>query len=185
HDLAAELAQGGPLGVETAVDYVMQALQAIAEAHAKGIVHRDLKPANLFLTRRADGTPLVKVLDFGIAKALAVSPTATHAGGDSSGSLPFAGSPPYMSPEQIRSSKEIDARGDVWSMGVILYELLTGRLPFAADEVGGVLAAVLTERPAPLRAHRADLPGELDRAVLACLEKEVDRRTASVADLAA
>jgi len=182
HDLAQEVARRGPLAVDVAIDYVMQTLQAIAEAHSKGIVHRDLKPSNLFLTRRADGTPLVKVLDFGIAKARAADPSTTLAGSDSSGSMPL-GSPHYVSPEQIRNSKDVDARSDVWSMGVILYELLTGRPPFTADEVGGVLASVLTDRPKPMREQRPELPAELDRIVLACLAKDVERRTQSVAEL--
>jgi serine/threonine-protein kinase len=99
--------------------------------------------------------------------------------------MPFVGSPHYMSPEQIRSSRDVDMRSDVWSIGIILYEFLTGRPPFRADEVGGVLAAVLTERAKPLRDHRPELPAELDRIVLACLEKDVDRRTKSVADVGA
>ena len=135
----------------TAVDYLMQALQAIAEAHAKGVVHRDLKPSNLFLTRRADGTPLVKVLDFGIAKAVSETSDGSHLSDTLTGASGFLGSPSYMSPEQIRNARQVDARSDVWAIGVILHELLTARFPFEAGTTTELLAAVLTEAPVRLR----------------------------------
>src|SRR6185295_7457724 len=126
-DLASLLAHGGPLQVPIACDYILQACVGVAEAHALSIVHRDLKPANLFLTRRTDGAPLIKVLDFGIAKAQ----------GDASFSLTqtasVLGSPGYMSPEQLRSSRDVDLRSDIWSLGVILYELVVGRPPFTGE----------------------------------------------------
>ena len=114
-----------PLPLTTAVEYVLQACVALAEAHAAGIIHRDLKPANLFVTRRLDGGPLVKVLDFGIAKAL-TEPGAhlTHQSA--------MGSPGYMSPEQIQSARDVDARTDIWALGVTLYQLLRVRATSSA-----------------------------------------------------
>lgn len=174
-----DVAEQGPLSITDAVDFVLQAAEALAEAHALGIVHRDIKPANLWLGRRSDGSPLVKVLDFGISK---LAPTA---GGDSKLTETSAvfGSPTYMSPEQIRSSKKVDARTDVWSLAVVLYELLTGRQPFEAETSGGVLASISADPPIPFLPRRPDSPPALDRAILACLEKDVSRR-ASLAALA-
>lgn len=182
HDLAEELDKRIQLPTYAAVDYLLQASEAIAEAHALGIVHRDLKPANLFLTRRVDGSPLIKVLDFGISKALideegqpASSLTATQA---------LIGSPQYMSPEQVRKPKTVDGRSDVWALGVILYELLTGRQPFAGDVAMSVLAAVVSDPVPPIRELRPDVPLELERVILRCLEKKPEARYQSVAELA-
>ena len=171
----------GPLAVSDAVDFLLQAGEALAEAHAAGIVHRDLKPSNLWLSARPDGSPLVKVLDFGISKLSA------HAPGDPklTETQSTFGSPTYMSPEQIRSAKKVDHRTDVWALGVVLHELLTGKLPFEADTVSGVLAAVSADPPIPLRALRPDAPPEVEAAILACLQKDVSRRCGSVAELAA
>jgi serine/threonine-protein kinase len=128
-DLARELFTNGGLEVPTAVDYLLQACEAVAEAHSLGVIHRDLKPANLFLTRRPDGTPFVKVLDFGISKAI----TPESGGPGDSPSLTAAqallGSPAYMSPEQARKPKSVDFRADIWAFGVILYEFLDGNPP--------------------------------------------------------
>lgn len=178
-DLGQILARG-PLGVTDAVDFLLQAGEALAEAHAAGIVHRDLKPSNLWLAARPDGSPLVKVLDFGISKLSA------HAPGDPklTETQSTFGSPTYMSPEQIRSAKKVDHRTDVWALGVVLHELLTGTLPFEADTVSGVLAAVSADPPVPLRALRPDAPPEVEAAILACLQKDLSRRCGSVAELA-
>ena len=181
-DLGAELRARGPLPIDEAVEYVLQACEAVAQAHAAGIVHRDLKPSNLFLTRRADGSPRVVVLDFGIAKAQ------DHEQGTSlealTGSGAVLGTPSYMSPEQIRSASGVDHRTDVWSLGVILYELLSGQLPFAGGSVSAHLAAIVADPPIPLGAVRPEVPAELQAVVLRCFEKDVERRTASVAALA-
>ena len=135
--------QRGPLPVAEVADYALQALDALAQAHAAGIVHRDLKPANLFLARRHDGTSLVKVLDFGIPKNLA----SAGAAGDDARRAPLLGSPEYMSPEQLRTPRGVDARTDIWSLGVILYELLTGRMPFTGESLGELFMQILGGGP--------------------------------------
>ncbi|MBN2195002.1 MAG: protein kinase [Polyangiaceae bacterium] len=179
-DLSSEIAARGVLPVEEAVSYVLQACEAIAEAHAMGIVHRDLKPANLFLTRRADGSPLVKVLDFGISKSTvgpggAMNLTSTQS---------VMGSPLYMSPEQLKSSKNVDQRTDIWSLGVILHELVAGSPPFHAETVSALIVTVVSDPAPPLRSLRADAPPELEAVVLRCLEKDPARRVPHVGTLA-
>ncbi|MBX3202434.1 MAG: protein kinase [Labilithrix sp.] len=179
-DLGDVVDQGPPLPVADAVDYVMQACEAIAEAHAAGIVHRDLKPKNLFLTRAVHGRPLVKVLDFGISKIEA-------RGGPQEMQLTrtteVIGSPSYMSPEQLRSSRNVDARTDIWALGVILYELLTKRLPFYAETVTELVLVVVTEREPPVRALRPDCPEALEAIVARCLQKQPEHRFQSVVEL--
>jgi len=180
-DLGHLLEQHGPMPVPTAVDLMLQICEAVAAAHALGIIHRDLKPSNFFVTHRADGGLLVKVLDFGISKALAregaPDPRLTE-------TQAVFGSPTYMSPEQIRSSKNVDARTDVWSLGVALFQMLTGKLPFIADTVPGLLASVVADAPFRVSVFAPDVPEELEAIVLACLEKDVSRRIGSAAELA-
>ncbi len=180
-DLGELLQQSGPMAVGDAVGAVLQACEALAEAHAMGIVHRDLKPSNLFITKRKDGSPLVKVLDFGISKASALNSAASGDTPTASGYI--MGSPGYMSPEQVRSAKAADARSDVWSLGVILYELLTGISPFSGETVGDTFARIVSETPAPMRERRPELPEGLSAAVAQCLERNVAQRVQSVADL--
>jgi serine/threonine-protein kinase len=181
-DLSGWLAQKGPLPAEQAVDFVLQACEALAEAHALGIVHRDLKPANLFCIRRADGNLSIKVLDFGISKVTA--PGASSSSPDMTGTTVIVGSPFYMSPEQMFSSRGVDARTDIWSLGVVLFELLTGRAPFLSESMTELVAKVVTE-PAPvLTSLRLDAPPELERVVSRCLEKDRALRFESIAELA-
>jgi serine/threonine-protein kinase len=180
-DLKEVSSRRGPLPITEAVDYLLQACDAVAEAHSLGIVHRDLKPSNLFLTERPDGSPLVKVLDFGISKALQSGERSQL---QMTASAAIMGSPQYMSPEQIRSSKNVDARADVWALGTILHELLTGTPAYVADTVPGLLAMIVADAPPPLSASRPDAPSELEAAILRCLEKDRERRFASVAVLA-
>jgi serine/threonine-protein kinase len=168
------------LPARTAVEYVLQACDAIAEAHALGIVHRDIKPANLFLTRSREGRPLVKVLDFGISK---VEKTENGRAASVTKTSAVMGSVVYMSPEQMLSARDVDARTDIWSLGVTLYELCTGELPFYAETLPQVCALVMNTVPAPPRSHRPDLPEELSAVILRCLDKDRDRRYASIAAL--
>jgi eukaryotic-like serine/threonine-protein kinase len=181
-DLDQVLAQRGRLPFAEALEYLLQAMEAVADAHAAGIVHRDLKPSNLFVTTRADGSPHVKVLDFGISKtfdvagAKPVSLTATSM---------TLGSPLYMSPEQVRSSKSVDARTDVWALGIIAYELLAGVQPFEAETVTGLCAKIVADEPPPLSTVRPDVPPAFEAVVLRCLEKSPAARYQSVAELAA
>lgn len=179
-DLEELLALEHTLAVADAADYVLQALHGLANAHALGIVHRDLKPANLYLARLPDGTNLIKVLDFGVAKL-------TQTGGKGVGAVTMegvtVGSPMYMSPEQIRSSKDVDERTDVWSIGAVLYELLTGRAPFGGDGVGEIFAAVLETTPPSISALRPEVPAALDAAVMRCLDRDLEHRFADVGEL--
>ncbi|WP_433937626.1 protein kinase [Sorangium cellulosum] len=179
-DLQQVLDARGPLPVSEAVDYVLQSCEAVAEAHARGIVHRDLKPGNLFLTTGASGVPLVKVLDFGLSKAADDSVEET---GKLTASEMMLGSPCYMSPEQVRSTKDVDARTDVWSLGIILYQLLTARFPFDAPSISALFVAIVTEPATPPRVHRWELPTHLEDIILGCLEKDVQRRIQSVVEL--
>ena len=179
-DLTAWLQRHGALPVEQAVDFVLQACEAIAEAHALQVVHRDLKPSNLFCVQRSDGALSIKVLDFGISKIT----TPGAPGHDMTRTTALMGSPLYMSPEQMQFSKGVDARTDVWALGVILFELLTARPPFDAEAVTE-LAIKIANEPAPaLRTLRPDAPEGLEQAIAKCLEKDRARRFQTVGELA-
>lgn len=174
---------GQHLPVEQAIEYVLQACEGIAEAHAIGVVHRDIKPANLFVTQRSDGSPLLKVLDFGISKAKDEDSTLqTNVSMTVTGAV--LGSPAYMSPEQVRSAKDIDSRADIWALGVVLHELLAGRPVYQADTLSALLAMIAADPPAPLRTLRPEVPLEVERIVLRCLSKQRDQRFADVGELA-
>jgi eukaryotic-like serine/threonine-protein kinase len=181
-DLDALLQITPTLPVAEAIEYAMQACEGLGEVHSAGIVHRDLKPANLFLARRSDGSVRVKLLDFGISKVTALPGGASDGGMTSTQAL--MGSPLYMAPEQMRSSKAVDGRADIWSLGVILYEMLGGRSPFNGETLPMVCARIMAEAPDPLRGLRRDVPAGLEAVVMRCLEKEASRRYQDVAALA-
>ncbi|HKY36437.1 MAG TPA: serine/threonine-protein kinase [Polyangiaceae bacterium] len=183
-DLADELDLPGQLEVPQAIDYVLQASEAVAEAHSIGVIHRDLKPANLFLTQRPDGSPLVKVLDFGISKAINVDDSALEPAPSLTATHSLLGSPAYMSPEQIRRPKTVDTRTDIWSLGSILYELLAREPPFHADSPLALLAAVVSDPLPSIRDKRPDVAPELEAVIAKCLEKNPDNRYQTVAELA-
>jgi serine/threonine-protein kinase len=174
----------GPLVKADAVGYLLDACAALSAAHAAGIVHRDLKPANLFLTTRSDGRPVAKVLDFGISKSSAAEEEVAPLEGALTSTGTMLGSPLYMSPEQIRARKDVDARTDIWALGVILYELLTGRQPFRAPTLAAAAVAIAVEAPTPPSRLQAELPPALDAVILRCLEKEPRARFQSVDALA-
>lgn len=174
----------GPLPVGDAVRYVLHTCEALAEVHVQGIVHRDIKPANLFVAVRADGTCIVKLLDFGISK---VAPAwAEQAKGRSlTQTSAVIGSPRYMSPEQLRSSRDVDTRSDVWALGVTLFELLGGDSPFAKGTMPEVCASILKDEPISLANLRPEIPAELEAVIRRCLAKEPKKRFDNVAELAA
>jgi serine/threonine-protein kinase len=180
-DLAAWLRERGPAPVEQAVDFVLQACLAVAEAHGMGIVHRDLKPANLFCVRRSDGRPAIKVLDFGISK---VSAPDVGVSGSATSVNAILGSPYYMSPEQMQSAKEVDSRTDIWALGVIAFELLTGQLPFPGKTYIEIMLKVASNPPPSARDFRASVPEPLAAAIGRCLEKDRGARYPDVAELA-
>jgi serine/threonine-protein kinase len=180
-DLGHRVDTTGPLLVEEACAYAIEACAGLAEAHARGIVHRDVKPENLFLTRLADGRQRIKILDFGVSKvALTGSALDEH---NLAATSTMLGSPLYMSPEQIRS-RDVDHRSDIWSLGVALYELLAGKTPFHAGTITELVGRVLEETPPSLRDIRPDVPEALERVIFRCLVRDPAQRWESAASLA-
>jgi len=180
-DLADVVREKGRLPVKLAVEHIMQACEALASAHAIGIVHRDIKPENLFLTQHAEGMELIKVLDFGISKVALNGGLQQRQFAKTQ--MPM-GTPAYMSPEQIRSTGDVDARTDIWALGCVLFELLTGACVFDAPTLMQLSAAILERDPIPLRKLMQDATPELEAVVLRCLEKDPNKRFQSVAELA-
>jgi serine/threonine-protein kinase len=195
-DLARLVEQGGPLSITEAVDYLLQACEALAEAHALGIVHRDIKPANLFLTQHAGGAPCIKVLDFGISKITgpmggSIRPPGTESDPqgarrphDITTTTAILGTPSYMSPEQMRSTRDVDARSDIWSLGAILYAMLCGTPPYQGESTADLCAKIIRDPPPTVRDVRTEAPEGIAYAITRCLEKAPERRFASVAELA-
>jgi len=182
-DLGQIVDRQGRLPSHVAVGYVLQALQGVRQAHAQGIVHRDLKPSNLFLARRQDGSTVVKVLDFGISKANQAAQVLGQVPGQLTSTKAMLGSPLYMSPEQLRSSKSVDARADIWAMGIILFELVTASLPYGGDSLGELFAAILENDAPSVRSRVPDVPAGLDAVITRCLQRKPDHRFADVAEL--
>jgi len=181
-DLKSLVKAVGPLPFKEAAAYACQACVALTEAHALGIVHRDLKPANLFLAARDGGVPMIKVLDFGIARFS--SPNLAGDALEMTQPRAVLGSRAYMAPEQMRSPHDVDARADVWGLGAILYYLVTGRAPFTADTAEAVMMRVAHAAPPPIADVRPDAPAGFERVVLRCLAKAREDRWANVAEVA-
>ncbi len=175
-DLSAKLKRDGALPVVEVADVGIQACLGLAAAHAGGIIHRDIKPGNLFLEERTDGTHQLKILDFGLAKPMSSGPmTASNR---------LMGSPTYMSPEQISTPSEVGPRTDVWSLGVVLYEALTGERPFRGETVIAVCADVMNRDPTPPSELVPEIPRALDEVVLRCISRDPEQRFVDVAELA-
>jgi serine/threonine-protein kinase len=173
-------ARGEPLSLADTVDFTLQVCEALAHAHVLGVVHRDLKPANLYVTQRLDGTPLLKVLDFGISKA------STYGDGQDELTMTAAlmGTPRYMSPEQIHDSRLVDSRTDIWALGTIIYEMLTLERCFQAPSVAMTCVKILQQDPPALSQLRPDLPPQVEEVIARCLRKEPTERWSNVGELA-
>jgi serine/threonine-protein kinase len=181
-DLEHHLAKRGPLEIPVAVEHVIQACEGITAAHTIGIIHRDIKPANLFLVNHA-GSPQIKIVDFGISKA-GIRADFQDIDVASANTTQIMGSPLYMSPDQIRSTKDVDPRADIWSLGVVLYELITGQTPFSGTEITIIIAMVLHEPHRPVRSLLPNIPPGLEEIIDRCLEKDPTKRYQNAAELA-
>jgi serine/threonine-protein kinase len=168
----------GRVDVATTLEWMRQICGAVGEAHAAGVVHRDIKLENVFLAKRSDGSTAIKVLDFGLAKKSCTE------GATLTGPAVLMGTPRFMPPEQFVSARDVDARGDVWAIGVCLYRLLTGRYPYEAESLVRFCQLITTARPAPMRSFDPALPAWLDPIVLRCLANEPSDRFADAGELA-
>mgnify|MGYP000016914443 FL=1 len=178
----AAIIKRGPVPIRDAALYLSQVCAGLQEAHSLGVVHRDIKPENLFVTKRPDGSPVVKVIDFGVSKI-----TRTNLDSESSltATQALLGTPSYMAPEQLMAAKNVDARADLWSVGVVLYELLTGKLPFVGSNILALMHATTTTTPQPISSLRPDVPVEIDECVAGCLQHDPQRRYARIDEVAA
>jgi serine/threonine-protein kinase len=174
NDLNQILRHHGPQQPAIVVDLMLQACEGISEAHALGIVHRDIKPSNFFITRRPDGSMLLKILDFGISK----TPVGYE---ELTGTQTVIGTPSYMAPEQMKSGRSADPRSDIWSIGIVMYQLLNGRPPFSGESFAELVLKVGLEAPAPMH---VPLPTGLGEVILRCLEKDPNLRHQNVGELA-
>ncbi|HWA76174.1 MAG TPA: serine/threonine-protein kinase [Polyangiaceae bacterium] len=182
HDLGVILRRVGSLPIPLALALMVQACHAVGEAHRAGIVHRDLKPSNLFVVRRSDGQAWLKVVDFGISKSMRPDPVEPRT---LTGAKIALGSPRYMSPEQVRDARAVDGRSDVWSLGVILFEMLTGRPAFQAASYSGIYAAIVADPPPSLALVCPEASPELSDVLTRCLTRDPDARLQSVDELRA
>ena len=179
-DLARVLRAGGRLPLDVALDYAIQICEGMAEAHALGVVHRDLKPSNVFVTHQADGTDLIKILDFGVSKW-----DLPDRDGEGTQAGLILGSPKYMAPEQMLTASKVDARADVWSIGALVYQMMIGRSPFDFPTFAQTFAEVVSNRPPPpMAAQVPEIPASLEGAVMRCFERTPEARYQSVAELA-
>jgi len=179
-DLGSILRRVGPLPVATAAAWLLEACEALAEAHALGIIHRDLKPANLFLAYGAGGLQSIKVFDFGISKVISsgagLEPSLTR-------TISVLGSPGYASPEQLRATKNVDHRTDIWALGVTLYQLVSADLPWTADTLPELSIKIAIDPP-PALSPELRVPAAFERIIRRCLEKDPAQRFPNVAALA-
>jgi serine/threonine-protein kinase len=181
-DLGVVIDDGFRPSIHEAIDYILQACEALAEVHGLGIVHRDLKPPNLFVTRGPDGLACLKLIDFGISRV--DSPLNPHDSVGLTSADVVMGSPGYMPPEQMESASAADSRSDIWSLGAIAYELLIGHAPFDGDSLYDIYTAVIHSPPPRPSLARPDIPKELDDILLKCLRVDPAERYADVAQLA-
>jgi serine/threonine-protein kinase len=177
--LDEKLRREGTVAPEMLMEMLVGVARALELAHAQGIIHRDLKPANIFVTRGHNGQPIAKILDFGISKMFDTGHnfTLTRTG-------TVVGSPAYMSPEQAAGKEDIDGRADVWSLGVVMYEALTGTLPHQAANYNQLMVRILTQDCDSVATRKPDLPPSVAAIVDACLKRERDARTSNAGTLA-
>ncbi len=172
--LDEKLRREGTIAAEPLLEMFVGVAKALEMAHANGIIHRDLKPANIFVGKNNAGQPVAKILDFGISKVFDTGHnfTLTRTG-------TVVGSPAYMSPEQAGGREDIDGRADIWSLGVVMYEALTGTLPHQAANYNALMVRILTQDCDPVMTRKTDLPPSVCAIVDACLKRERDERTSN------
>jgi serine/threonine-protein kinase len=178
--LRACLQRVGPLDAEVAIDFAMQMLSGLEAVHSVGVVHRDMKPDNVFLVQRNGCMPIVKLLDFGMCRGKSLDLTAPLDDRTLTRAGTVVGTPEYMAPEQAAGKRAFDGRIDVYAVGLLLYESLSGARVFEGSDARGILISILTKRIPPLRSYRPDLPPALDRVIARALERDPGARYATV-----